>query len=138
MSTQKTDGNSPGQSRRTENPHQAISPLCPFAKFSTVLTTAFLIAVVGTVIQVVADFHHLEAVPVVTFELMRRACGFWGVAQVLQLIRFVPTVVLLITDKGLTNAVPILTGKLTVLAGRVGTAPLITVVATVVAPVTPV
>lgn len=95
------------------------SPLYPFPKSSVVLTTAFLIAVVQTVIQVVAEFHHLNAAPIVTLELMRRTRGFWGVAQVHQLIRSISTVIILITDEGFTNAAPILTGKLILLAGLV-------------------
>ena len=69
---------------------------------------------------------------------MRGTCGFWGVAQVLQLIRVISTVIVPITDIGLINAESVLTGKKGLVAGRVHTAPLITVVTTVIVPVTPV
>ena len=69
---------------------------------------------------------------------MRGTCGFWGVAQVLQLIRVISTVIVPITDIGLINAESVLTRKKGLVAGRVHTAPLITVVTTVIVPVTPV
>lgn len=81
---------------------------------------------------------HINAVPIVTPELMRGARGLWSVAQVLQLIRPISTVVFPITHVLLINAQPILTGKLVLAAGGVGAVPLITVVPTVIAPVTPV
>ena len=86
----------------------------------------------------VADLHHFNAVPIVTLELMRGARGFWDVAQVLQLIRIIPTVVFPIADVALVNAEPVLTGELILAAGGVEAVPLITVVTTVIVPVTPV
>jgi hypothetical protein len=68
---------------------------------------------------VVAEFPRVDAVPIVTLELMRGACGFWGMAQVLQFIRVISTVIFFITDKQLTDATPILTGKLILMAGWV-------------------
>lgn len=85
----------------------------------------------------VTDSPHLNAVPVVTPELRRGACGFWGVTQVLLLIRPVSTVIVLITDKEPRDTPPVLTGKLICMAGWVRAAPLITVVPTVIAPITP-
>lgn len=69
---------------------------------------------------------------------MRGTCGFWGVTEVLQLIRVISTVIVPITDIGLINAESVLTRKKGLAAGRVHTAPLITVVTTVIVPVTPV
>ena len=86
----------------------------------------------------VADLHHFDAVPIVTLELMRGACGFWDVAQVLQLIRIIPAVVFPVADVALVNAEPVLTGELILTAGGVEAVPLITVVTTVIVPVTPV
>lgn len=85
----------------------------------------------------VTDPRHLDAVPVVTPELMRGARGFWGVTQVLLLIRPISTVIVLITNKEPRDAPPVLTGKLICMAGWVRAASLITVVSTVIAPVTP-
>lgn len=85
----------------------------------------------------VADLPHLDAMPVVTLELMRGARGFRGVTQVILLIRFISTVIVPITDIGLINAAPVLAGELMVLAGRVGALPLIAKVTAVVLPVTP-
>ena len=86
----------------------------------------------------VADFYHIDAVPVVTLELMRGARSLWSVAQVLLLIRSISTVIFPITDFLLINAQPVLTGKLALTAGGVQAVPLVTVVTTVIAPVTPV
>ena len=86
----------------------------------------------------VADFHHLNAVPIVTPELMRGTCGFFLVAQVLQLIRIVATVIFPITDVTLISADTVLTGKKVFITGWVLAVPLITVVTTVIATVTPV
>lgn len=86
----------------------------------------------------VADFYHLDAIPIITLELMRGACGFRDMAQVLQLVRAISAVIITITDEGFINAEPILTGKLFLIAGGVQAVPLITVVTTVIVPVTPV
>lgn len=86
----------------------------------------------------VADFYHLNAIPIITLELMRGACGFRYMAQVLQLVRTISAVIITITDEGFINAEPILTGKLFLIAGGVYAVPLITVVTTVIVPVTPV
>lgn len=85
----------------------------------------------------ITDSPHLDAVPVITPELMRGACGFWGVTQVLLLIRPISTVIVLITNKVPRDTPPVLTRKLICIAGRVRAAPLITVVSTVIAPITP-
>lgn len=69
---------------------------------------------------------------------MRGARGLWSVAQVLQLVRPITTVVLPVTHILLINAHPVLTGELVLAAGGVGAVPLIAVVPTVIAPVTPV
>ena len=69
---------------------------------------------------------------------MRGARGFWDVAQVLQLIRIIPAVVFPVADVALVNAEPVLTGELILAAGGVEAVPLITVVTTVIVPVTPV
>lgn len=67
----------------------------------------------------VADFHHFNAVPIITLELMRGAGGFRGMAQVLQLIRIISTIIFPITGVALINAEPVLTGKLILIAGGV-------------------
>lgn len=120
---------SPKRPERVENLHSSIP--------RPGLTASFLVAVVRAVVQVVTDLHHVNAVPVVTAELMRGARGFRGVAQVLLLVRPVSTVVVLVTDKELWDASPVLTGELIVVAGRVGAAPLVTVVTAVITPIAP-
>lgn len=67
----------------------------------------------------VANFYHLDAIPIITLELMRGACGFRDMAQVLQLVRTISAVISPITDEGFINAEPILTGKLILIAGGV-------------------
>lgn len=69
---------------------------------------------------------------------MRGARGFRDMAQVLQLIRIISTVIFPITGIAFVNAEPILTCKLIPIAGGVWAVPLITVVTAVIVPVTPV
>lgn len=63
------------------------------------LTASLLITVVGAVVVPVAHLSQRDAVPIVTSELGRRAGGRWSVAHVLQLIGFVPAVVVTVADE---------------------------------------
>lgn len=74
---------------------------------------------------------------IVTSELSRGAGGWWCEAHVLQLIRFVPTVIVSITDKVMGHTAAVLTGELVLLARLVGAALLVTAVPTVITPITP-
>lgn len=67
---------------------------------------------------------------------MGRAGRFWCTAEMFQLIRFITTVIIPITDVGLGNAAPILTSKLVLLTWFIDASPFITAVTTVIPPVT--
>ncbi len=58
-------------------------------------------------------------------------------AHVLQLIRFIPAVIVAVADKVMGNAAAVLAGELVLLACLVGAALLVTAVPAVVTPITP-
>lgn len=99
------------------------------------LTTALLIAVVGTVVVPVAHPAQRHAVSVVTSELSGGAGGGRRVAHVLQLVGLVPAVVVSVADKVAGYAPAVLAGELVLLAGLVGAALLVAAVAAVVTPI---
>lgn len=78
----------------------------------TVLTTAFLVTVVVAVIAPVAHLGEWHTVPVVTAEVSGGAGGRRSPAHVIQLIRFIPAVVVPVADEILRDAAPVLTGEL--------------------------
>lgn len=63
------------------------------------LTTAFLITVVVAVVVPVTHLAERYAVSIVTPEVSGRAGGRWSPAQVIQLIRFIPAVIVPVTDE---------------------------------------
>lgn len=74
---------------------------------------------------------------VVTPELSGRASGGRSPTQVVQLVGFVPTVIVTIADEVSRHAASVLAGELVLLTGLVGAALLVAAIPTVIPPVTP-
>lgn len=103
-----------------------------------ILTTSLLVAVVRAVVVPVAHLAQGDTVSIITYELSRGAGGWRRVAQVIQLIRLVATVIVPVTDKVVGHAASILAGELMLRAWLIGTTLLITAVPTVITSITPV